>query len=366
LLDAGGTATYTVAATEIGFTDSAWKVSGTITVANPNDWEAITTTVTDTIDHSGTCVVTGGVGVTVPKSGSVALDYSCSFSANPLSGTNTGTASWDSGTFFTPHGSASGAASYLFGEPTNRVNRTITVTDTIQGTTTTLGTLTATDLAPFTIRPYSYTRHFNPPSSGCVTITNTGKIVETNATATATVRVCNTGALTIGFWQNKNGQAIIKGGSPAVGVCNSTTWLRQFAPFQDLAATSTCAQVAAYYTNIFNVANAGGTSMNPMLKAQMLATALNVYFSNPALGGNQIGATAPIGGLVIDLSKIYGGEDVSAAFGGATSLTVTQMLSYAASQSNAGGSSWYGNVKATQGLAKDAFDSINNQTAVSP
>jgi len=106
--------------------------------------------------------------------------------------------------------------------------------------------------------------------------------------------------------------------------------------------------------------------MNPMLKAQMLATALNVYFSNPALGGNQIGATAPIGGLVIDLSKIYGGEDVSAAFGGSTSLTVTQMLSYAASQSNAGGSSWYGNVKATQGLAKDAFDSINNQTAVSP
>src|SRR2546421_5748212 len=106
--------------------------------------------------------------------------------------------------------------------------------------------------------------------------------------------------------------------------------------------------------------------MNPMLKAQMLATALNIYFSNPALGGTQIGATAPIGGVVIDLGKIYGGEDVSAAFGGATSLTVTQMLSYAASQSNAGGSTWYGNVKATQGLAKDAFDSINNQVAFSP
>jgi hypothetical protein len=42
------------------------------------------------------------------------------------------------------------------------------------------------------------------------------------------------------------------------------------------------------------------------------------------------------------------------------------MLTYAASQSNAGGSTWYGNVKATQQLAKDAFDSINNQAAVSP
>ena len=59
-------------------------------------------------------------------------------------------------------------------------------------------------------------------------------------------------------------------------------------------------------------------------------------------------------------------ENDSGAFGGAASLTVSQILDYAASQSNAGGSSWYGNVKATQGLAKDAFDSINNQTAVSP
>jgi hypothetical protein len=47
-------------------------------------------------------------------------------------------------------------------------------------------------------------------------------------------------------------------------------------------------------------------------------------------------------------------------------MTVSLMLSYSAMQSNAGGSTWYGNVKATQGLAKDAFDSINNQAAVGP
>jgi hypothetical protein len=37
-----------------------------------------------------------------------------------------------------------------------------------------------------------------------------------------------------------------------------------------------------------------------------------------------------------------------------------------ARQSNAGGRLWYGNVKATQELAKDAFDAINSQLAFSP
>ncbi len=42
------------------------------------------------------------------------------------------------------------------------------------------------------------------------------------------------------------------------------------------------------------------------------------------------------------------------------------MLSYSASQSNVGGSAWYINAKTIQVLAKDAFDAINNQVAVSP
>ena len=46
-------------------------------------------------------------------------------------------------------------------------------------------------------------------------------------------------------------------------------------------------------------------------------------------------------------------ESVSASFGGATSMTISQMLGYAAGQSNSGGSMWYGNVKSLQELAKD-------------
>ncbi len=76
--------------------------------------------------------------------------------------------------------------------------------------------------------------------------------------------------------------------------------------------------------------------------------------------------------MAVDLNKVFTGgtcssyADVSAAFGGATSLTVSQMLSYAAGQSNAGGSLWFGNVKSMQELAKDAFEAINNKTAFAP
>ncbi len=298
------------------------------------------------------------------------LNYLCTYASAPSSsaGTNTGTASWDKVAYATPHGSATGMAALAFGSPTTTVNKTITVTDTFNGITNTLGTVAGSDTLPLS-QTFHYARTVNVPAFNCLSYPNTATIVETGQSAGKTVTVCGplkTGALTMGFWQNKNGQAIITGGLSTAGVCNSGTWLRQLAPFQDLGPAATCSQVAAYFTKVFNAANAGGTSMNPMLKAQMLATALDVYFSDPSLGGNKIGAPAPIGGVTIDLTDIAGSENVSAAFGGATSMTALQMLSYAASQSNAGGSTWYANVKAAQGLAKDAFDAINNQAVFGP
>jgi hypothetical protein len=55
----------------------------------------------------------------------------------------------------------------------------------------------------------------------------------------------------------------------------------------------------------------------------------------------------------------------SNAFGGATSLTVSQMLATSSSFSNAGGTVWYSN-SATQTLAKNSFDAVNNQKAMAP
>jgi len=227
---------------------------------------------------------------------------------------------------------------------------------------------------------YNYSHAFAVPASGCQSHPNTASFVAdtTGATGsdTVTVSVCrvapNTGALTIGFWQNKNGQAIITGGTATAGVCDAGTWLRAYAPFADLTLGSNCAKVATYVFNVIKAAACTSTSKtcNSMLKAQMLATALNVYFSDPALGGNKIGAAVPLGGVHIDLATVCVNiaactvfENTSSAFGGVNSLTVGAMLAYAASQSNSGGTAWYGQVKATQVLAKDAFDAINNRVA---
>jgi hypothetical protein len=261
------------------------------------------------------------------------------------------------------------------------VDNCVNVTDSVAGP---LGTVCAGG-SPTT---FTYTRTVGPytmSQCGDRNIPNTASFVAngTGATGSSSTNVlvhvvCNegSGALTMGFWRNKNGQAIIAGGASTNKVCNFATWLRQYAPFQDLSSSATCAGVAAYAATVFGNASAAGSSMNPMLKAQMLATAFDVYFSGSALGGNKINAPGPIGSLSIDLTNVCavvdsggsgtcGGSfiNAAAAFGGASSLTVSQLLSYAASQSNAGGSTWYGNVKTTQELAKDTFDAINNTVA---
>jgi len=91
-----------------------------------------------------------------------------------------------------------------------------------------------------------------------------------------------------------------------------------------------------------------------MLKAQMLATALNVYFSQN--GNNKIGAPAPIGGVLVNVSQW------SAAFGGATHMTVSQMLSYASGQWNGG--TPYGS-KTLTSTAINAFTAVNQSSITS-
>ena len=391
----GGNITFNYTVT---VAESAWTVSGSITVTNPNTWESITANVTDSIDGGGTCTVTGGTGAVIAASSSSVFPYTCTYSKRPtlVSGTNTATATWNGTTAYTPHSAASGSAGYTF--------NTLTITDNVQssaypsGCTATLGMVSVTTTTPsaspgcgvtslassaWGVFTYSITDSNSSPGT-CTSYNNTAQITGgTSSNPPTTVTVCNTntGALTMGFWQNKNGQGIISGGGSTGGVCNSGTFLRMYAPFQDLSATASCSAEATYVYNIIKAANASGASMNAMLKAQMLATALDVYFSSPASGdpikNYNGGITVSLGGVNIDLTKVCSMIDsssgtgtcsgsflnTSAAFGGMASLTASQILAYAASQSNAGGSVWYGNIKATQGLAKNTFDAINNQAA---
>jgi len=367
--------TYTVVAGQTGITDSSIQAAGTITITNPNDFEDITLTgVTDLVDNAGSCSITGSTTQTVKHGIPITLSYVCTYTSVPADGTNTATASWDKTAANTPDGSKSGFAAVSFGAPTISVNKTITPTDAFNGgggvnlCTLTVAltpcTLTGADATPFTTQTYVYSRNIAVVPNQCVTYPNTAA-TGTGQTSNASVTVCGpvAGGLTMGFWQNKNGQGIITGGSSVSGVCASGTWLRQYAPFQDLSATATCTQTASYVYNVVKAANASGSSMNAMLKAQMLATALDVYFGGGP-GGTKISTPdGPIGSISIHLTDIGGSENTSAAFGGNTCMTVSALLNWQNTVSNVGGTTWYANNKATQGLAKDTFDGINNQIA---
>ena len=362
----GGTATflYTVNASQTGFTDSDWAVEGTITVTNPNDWEAITFALSDAIDNGGTCTIDGGgTDLSVAASKSTTADYSCTYAAAPdrAAFTNTATATWDAAAAATPTGSADGTATGAFGAPTKRVHQTINVTDTFDGGAPTQpGTLTATDATPYASASFPYSRVISVPTWNCLSYANTATIFETEQSASRTVEVCGparTGALTMGFWQNKNGQALIASANQA----SLLSFLKGFAPFGN--ATS---PLTTYVTSVIKAANASGASMNAMLKGQMLATTLDVYFSSSGLGGVTIDLTKVCKNIAAGCTTY---ENVSSSFGGATSLTVSQMLTYAASRSDLGGSIWYAQVKNgpnSQELAKDAFDAINNQVVFAP
>ncbi len=216
----------------------------------------------------------------------------------------------------------------------------------------------------------------------CLTYPNTATLVPTGQSASASVEVCGaaaTGAQTMTSWKTTL-QGVITGGASRGGVCNSATWLRTYLPFQDLSARADCAAVGTYVSKVIGAALTSGPGM---LKAQMLATFLNVYFSSPTLGGNKIAAPAPIGGLSVDLTKICNMVDSAEgstcpntftntaadghnAWGGAPKLRVTELLAYAAGRSNVGGTIWYSHVTAAQQDAKNTFDAINNVAAFVP
>ena len=177
---------YTVHAWQTGFADSAWALTGKITVTNPNDWESVTFDATDALAG---CSVTDGTGIVLAAGASKDLDYTCSFDAIPADLNNVATASWDKAAAYTPNGSASSApVAFAFTSPTALEKQIVHVTDTFNGVKTDLGTLTATDVAPWASATYAYPRTLTVPTSECVA-NNTASIVETQKSASQTVRV---------------------------------------------------------------------------------------------------------------------------------------------------------------------------------
>jgi hypothetical protein len=245
----------------------------------------------------------------------------------------------------------------------------------------------------------------------CKTYNNTATVSD-DATAgdnsdDASVTVCgpaNTGALTMGFWKNSNGQLLIgnyckpSGGKPSLADWLSSTIGGPFAG----ASAYSAATCSSLYTNfilpIFNGANA--SVMTTMLKAQMLATALDVYFSDPNLGWAQQPSGSkkkypsnflpgtPLGGFKMDLTAVCPMVDnLSTGTGTCTNnkpstdavaakafpsspMAMLAILKYAAGAYAEGGG-WYSveaalaglALKTEQEVAKNVFDQFNNQLA---
>ncbi len=313
----------------------------------------------------------------VPAEDSLDYPYECVYASapDPDSGTNVATAEWDTQTIDIPDPGedlelegfdGDGTATFAFdGDPDNDnpklVDNCASVNDILDGDETVLADLDELTLPEELCESdsFEYTHYFDVPASGCADHANTATVTpedgvdaEEDNSDNTSVRICGPvgGEGTMGFWQNKNGQALIKGSTLNVGECALTDYLRAYNPFGDLSDGSTCKQVSEYVTTVIKKASSSGAAMNAMLKGQMLATALDVYFPS------RVRVRRP---TVMDIS------DYSAAFGGAESMTVGAMLTYASSQSNSGGTVWYGQVKKTQEKAKNAFDAINNGVALS-
>src|SRR5207237_1012284 len=142
----------------------------------------------------------------------------------------------------------------------------------------------------------------------------------------------------IGFWHNRNGQALISGFNGGATATALGNWLA--ATFANLYGAGagvndltgkTNAQVAAFYLTLFD-------AHGPKLDAQVLATALNLYATTLSLGGTSARAY----GFQVDAYGLgaasYNVGDSGAAFGVANraTLNVYQILKAANRQARNG------------------------------
>jgi hypothetical protein len=444
-IDATGstvTVAYRVKATWSGPTDT-YGVSGTIHVNNPNSYDVTGVAVSDDIlsDSADTCTVQdgsytdgGGTHVvshtsgTIPSGVTVDYSYSCTYSAAPASTTETNraTATWDASNAL-PDTSATGDAQFTFPSPTITHNTT-TVKDAFNGgAAQTLGVASVNgtfqkdvgnnlanwansyDSSTKTFT-FTYNREVTVVRNTCTTYNNTATVSD-DATSgdnsdDASVTVCgpaNTGALTMGFWKTTNGQLVVTNYCKPSNKTSLADWLSGVigGPFAG-ASSYSAASCSSLYTNfilpIFNGANA--SVMTTMLKAQMLATALDVYFSTPSLGwvqqpsgtktkypSNFLPGTG-LGAWKMDLMAICPMVDnlstgtatcknntpstdaVAAKAFPSSPMTMLSILQYAAGAfAEVGG--WYSVEAAAAGLAlkteqevaKNVFDQFNNQLA---
>jgi hypothetical protein len=401
----GGSATfnYTVTVTHDGGTISDVKVAGTISVFNPNVDDQSNTVAVSGVDvtaqlSDGTvCTVTGGSGAVLTQF-QTDFAYSCDLTSLPQGQLdNTASVSWPEQLLDNGNLLAAGSDDFTFNDISfaeNTIDECVNVGDSYTGA---LGTACVGDANPKT---FNYSRTISVPANGCQSYDNTATFTTTDTGATGsaskTVTVCGparTGALTIGFWKNSNGQSLIKTYCQNPALANYLKGLGGGSgPFAN-APTTNCTDLANYVAGILNGASA--TDMNKMLKAQMLATALDVWFSGPGwtsttlskvkppssfLSHNSLGTfkmdTTAVCPMVDNLStgsatcknNTPSTDAVAAGAVPTSPMSMQALLDYAATtpapfNGSTSSSVWYGGNRTKQEILKNIFDQFNNQLA---
>ncbi len=179
----GGSApvNYTVVVTPNGSADSAWALTGTMTVTNPNSFTAIAiNSVAITGPGEGTTCEPSDAPSSVPAGATISFTYACSFTAQPpYDGQVTAQVGYNGGKTLT---SVTDALFNL----ANEINKTITVNDPMGGGD--LGTADWNEEG--TPTSFDYTANLDAPAAGCEDVPNTATIVETGQSADHSVEVC--------------------------------------------------------------------------------------------------------------------------------------------------------------------------------
>jgi uncharacterized repeat protein (TIGR01451 family) len=189
---------YTVVATKSAATDSGWKVTGTISVTNPNAYTVTDVVVTEQgVDNGGVCTLKGsGALGTLVQGQTSTVDYTCTYALlpAPAAGTNTAKVTWTLPAGSAPTEPTSGTVTqaFVFGAPTTTVHDAVNVGDLFNGG------------APATLdgganitasKTFTYARTVAVPPSGCLAYNNTANVTATDVPgyskdATASVTVC--------------------------------------------------------------------------------------------------------------------------------------------------------------------------------
>ena len=189
---------YTVAVTKSAATDSGWRVTGSISVSNPNVTSVENVTVAEKgVNNGGVCVLNGsGALGTLAAGHSVSATYTCTYAAAPApaAGINSALVSWtlpNSGSNPEVH-SADVIQSFAFGAPTTIAHSSVNVSDLFNGgaPTTVDGGANLSASGSFT-----YSRTVAVPATGCRVYDNTATVTAIDTPsyvkgAVATVTAC--------------------------------------------------------------------------------------------------------------------------------------------------------------------------------